>query len=274
MREDACPAQYRRDDVATEVVAGRRVGRVALQHLEHEGGVEDTDAHAGQRPSGPAGHGARPRRLLVEGDDALLRVHRHHAEAAGLFDGHLDAGDGELGAARHVVGQQHRIVHLVDVVAGQHHHAVGMRLAHQVQVLEHRVGGAAGPGLAGLLLRRHDVDELTEAGFQEAPAALDVTDQRLRLVLRQHADAPQPRVDAVAEREVDDAHGAGKGHCRLGAVVGQAGEAAAAAAGEHQCVGVAAQGQAWIGVHGARVAGRAGVAGSASHCDKPALPPG
>ena len=38
------------------------------------------------------------------------------------------------------------------MVAGQHHDTVGLRLAHQVQVLEHRVGGAAVPGLAGLLL--------------------------------------------------------------------------------------------------------------------------
>jgi hypothetical protein len=50
------------------------------------------------------------------------------------------------------------------------HDVFRLGLAQHVQVLVHGVGGAAVPELAQLLLRRHDVDVLAQAGLQEAPA--------------------------------------------------------------------------------------------------------
>ncbi len=54
------------------------------------------------------------------------------------------------------------VIHLVDVITGQHQHMLRVMCADHVEVLIHAVGSAQIPVLAGLLLRRHHVDELTE----------------------------------------------------------------------------------------------------------------
>ncbi len=65
-----------------------------------------------------------------------------------------------------------------------------------LQVLIQRVGGAAIPGIAHLLLGRNDLDELAEFAAQVTPAALDVLNQRMRFVLGHHLDAANARVHA------------------------------------------------------------------------------
>jgi hypothetical protein len=159
----------------------------------------------------------------------------------GLRQRRLDAGHGDVGAAGRVLGQHHRVVHLVDMVAGEDQHLRGPRIPQQVEVLVDGVGGAAVPGLAQALLGRHHVHVLTQVRRQEAPAALDVADQALRLVLRQHGNAADARVHAVAEREVDDLELAGKGHGRLGAPVGELLQARAAPARQHDGQGLLRQ---------------------------------
>jgi hypothetical protein len=124
---------------------------------------------------------------------------------------------------------------------------LGPVAADQVEVLEHRIGGALVPVFADLLLGRQDVDELVEAAVEEAPAALQVLDQALRLVLGGDADAADAGVHAVRQREIDDAELAAEGHGRLGAPVGELHQAAAAAAGEYDGEGVARQ---FAGAHG------------------------
>jgi hypothetical protein len=87
------------------------------------------------------------------------------------------------------------VVHLVDVVAGQDEHVFRIVVADDVQVLEHGIGGAGVPGgLGHALLRRPQLHELAELAAQEAPALLDVQDQRVGLVLGQHADAAMPEL--------------------------------------------------------------------------------
>ena len=94
-----------------------------------------------------------------------------------------------------------------------------------------RIGGAAVPEVAHLLLRRDHLDELAELAAQVAPAALDVLDQRMRLVLRHHRDAADAGVHAVRQHEIDDAELAAERRRRLAAVIGEVLEALAAAAG-------------------------------------------
>jgi len=115
------------------------------------------------------------------------------------------------------------------------------RFWNTVQVLEHGIGGAAVPAIAQLLLRRHDVDVFAQAGLQEPPAAFDVTNQTLGLVLGQHPDAAQAGVNAVGENEVDDAQGPAKRHGRFGAVIRQATQPGASSASEDQRVGMERQ---------------------------------
>ena len=127
-------------------------------------------------------------------------------------------------------GQHRTVVHLVDVIAGEHEHVPRMMQLDDLQVLVERVGGPAIPEVAELLLRRNDFDELAELAAQVAPTALDVLDQRMRLVLRHDRDPPDARIDAVREDEVDDAELAAERRRRLAAMVGEMFQALAAAA--------------------------------------------
>ena len=117
--------------------------------------------------------------------------------------------------------QHAAVVHLVDVVAGEDEHVLRPAAADDVEVLEYRVGRALVPVLGDLLLRRQEVDEFVETAVEEAPATLQMVDQALRLVLRGDADAADAGVDAVREREVDNAELATKWHGRFRAPVGK-----------------------------------------------------
>ena len=134
------------------------------------------------------------------------------------------------------------VVHLVDVVAGQDDHVLRAVAADDVDVLGHRIGGAEVPlALRDALRGRQDVEALVALRAEEVPAALQVADQAVRLVLGRDADAPDARVDRVRQREVDDPRLAAEEHRGLGALVGELLEAAAAAAGQHVGHGVAGE---------------------------------
>ena len=148
-------------------------------------------------------------------------------------DRHLDRRQRHRGAALLVEAQHPRVVHLVDVVARQHDQVPRVLAHDRVEVLVDRVGGALVPVLADALLRRQDLDELAELLRHDVPAHADVPVERERLVLRGDEDAAQPGVDAVAQREVDDAVRPAEVDRRLGALLGQRIEPLAGAAGEH-----------------------------------------
>src|SRR5690606_12139946 len=103
--------------------------------------------------------------------------------------------------------------------------------AHIFQVLVDAVGRAAIPVLSYLLLSRYDIDELAELAAQVQPAARDVLDQRLPLVLRQQADLANAGIHAVGKHEIDDAELATERRGRLAAMLGQPAQALAAASG-------------------------------------------
>ncbi|CCC96390.1 protein of unknown function [Azospirillum baldaniorum] len=228
------------DDVLAEVARRAGIVEVALQLVVEELRVEDVDAHAGQRLVRVSRHRRRVGGLLDEVDDALRLVHMHDAEAGGLGARHLDAGDRHIGLLGDVVEQKRAVIHLVDVVAGQDQDVFRLVVAQDVQVLVHRVGGALVPGgLADALLRRQQVAELVHLAAEEVPAALQVAQQAVRLVLRQHADAAEARIDAVRQGEVDDPELAPEIGGRLGATVGQLLQPAAPAASQDKCHGAA-----------------------------------
>ena len=150
-------------------------------------------------------------------------------------DRHLDTAHDAIRALGAHVVEHVRVVHLVDVIAGQNDEELRARRFQDVEILEHRVGGAAIPGrLVEPLLRRQQVEELVHLRAQKRPAHLQVPQQAVRLVLGQHGDPPDVRVEAVRQDEIDDAELAAEEHRRLGAAVGQLLEPAAAAAGEDQ----------------------------------------
>ena len=135
--------------------------------------------------------------LLQERDDPVLLVDMHHAEARGLHARHLEAADGHVGAGIDVLLQHQAVVHLVDMVAGQDDHELGPVGLDDVDVLVDRVGGALVPlGLGDALARRQDVEALVALRPEEVPAALQVADQAVRLVLGGDADPADAGVDA------------------------------------------------------------------------------
>ena len=71
--------------------------------------------------SGSPGMAGGSARLLQEAGDPPGVVDRHDAELPGLRPGHRQAGDGQVGPVVAVEVDHPRVVHLVDVVAGQDH---------------------------------------------------------------------------------------------------------------------------------------------------------
>ncbi len=169
-----------------------------------------------------------------EGNDAVLFVDMHDAEAGGLHARHLEAADGDIGAGVGVLLEHQLVVHLVDVIAGQHDDVLGRVAADDVEVLVNRVRGAGVPlGLRHALAGGQDIEALVALGAQEVPAALQMADEAVRLVLGGDGDAADAGVERVRQGEVDDAGLATEEHGRLGALVGQFEEPASPATGQH-----------------------------------------
>src|SRR6185369_5434321 len=124
------------------------------------------------------------------------------------------------------------VVHLVDVIARAHEDDLRILAPDDVDVLVNRVRRALVPIPVGALLRRKDFDELVEARIEEAPAALQVADEAMRLVLRADVDAADAGVQAIGEREVDDAELPAESHGWLGAPIGELLQSAAATSRE------------------------------------------
>ena len=147
---------------------------------------------------------------------------------------HLDAADGHVRRQFDVLPKHQLVVHLVDVVARQHDH-VGRRVARDdVDVLVDGVGRAGVPhGLRHALARRQDVEALVALGAEEVPAALQMADQAVRLVLRCDPDPADAGVERVGQCEVDDPRLPPEIDSGLGALVGQLHQPAAASTCEH-----------------------------------------
>ena len=235
MRDGEPAADDVGDDVLAEIVARIGVVVIALQLGIKEVGGKRVDPHARQGAAGLSGDRRRRVWLFKKIDDAHRLVDFHDAELGGLLDRHLDAGDDAVGAFGAHVGQHVGIVHLVDVVARQDDEELRPRGLEDVEILVHRVARAAIPGrLVKPLLRRQQIEKLVHLRAQKRPAHLQVAQQAVRLVLGQDADPADVRIEAVRQREIDDAELAAEEHGGLGAPVGQLFQPAAAAAGQDQ----------------------------------------
>jgi hypothetical protein len=125
----------------------------AQQPLEQLG-IEDVDAHRGERHVGPPGHGLRIGRLLEKAQHARLVSTVTTPNSARSLARHLDDANGDVRFLLDVIADHRTVIHLVDVIARQHEHVHRPMLANDLHVLPQRVRGAAIPVLAALLLRR------------------------------------------------------------------------------------------------------------------------
>ena len=165
--------------------------------------------------------------------DAIGVVGGQDAEFIGALYRHVHDADGDVGLALLVIGDHRTVVHFIDVIARQDQHVRRVVRADEFQILEHRVGRAAIPVSADLLLRRNQFDEFAEFTAQIAPAALNVLDQGLRLVLGQYRDLADAGIDAVRQDEIDDLELAAERRRRLAAMLGERLEAFAAPSRHH-----------------------------------------
>jgi hypothetical protein len=171
-------------------------------------------------------------RLLVESDHAVPLIDADDAEARRIADGHLDRRDRRIGALLDMEPQHLGVVHLVHVVAREHDDVQGGLTRDRIEVLVHGIGRAEIPVLADALLRGKDFDEFAQLFRDDIPTHADVTIERQRFVLRGDVDMPQPGIDAVAEREVDDAVRPAEIHRRLRAIFRERIQAFSHSAGE------------------------------------------
>ena len=124
-------------------------------------------------------------------------------------------------------------VHAVDVVGGEHRDGVRRVRLQELQVLVHRVGSAFVLSAQSVRARQQYLDGAARPGEPGCPRRLDVRDQRRRLVLGEHVDGGDPRVDQIAQDEVDDAKAVGELERRLGVLGSERIEAGAFATGQH-----------------------------------------
>ncbi|MPN64133.1 hypothetical protein SDC9_211904 [bioreactor metagenome] len=136
-----------------------------------------------------------------------------------------------------MVDQHRRVVHLVNVVACENQDVLRgwMVGLENVDILIHGIGRSAVPGLlVDTLLRWQEIDELVVLPSQEAPPALDMPQQAVRLVLGDDSDAPDARIDAVGHRKIDDPVLPAEINRRLGATIRQLIQPAPTPASQHQ----------------------------------------
>lgn len=120
-----------------------------------------------------------------------------------------------------MVEQHGGVIHLVDVIACQHHHIFGGVIADDIQILVDRIGGTPIPvHLIHSLLGREQIDKFVHLVAQERPAGLEMAQQAVGFVLGHDTDPTNAGVDAVGEHEIDNAEFAAEMDGRLGTVVG------------------------------------------------------
>ena len=125
------------------------------------------------------------------------------------------------------------VIHLVDVVAGENHHILRVIEIDETDILVDGVGGALVPGLGlGLGVGRQHVGPAPVAVQVPGLAVADVVVELQGLVLGEYAHGVDAGVNAVGQREINDAVLAPKGNRRLGGVLGEHVQAAALAAGQ------------------------------------------
>ena len=180
------------------------VAGVGLQRLDQRIGAEDVIAHRRVGDVRIVLHGGRVGRLLQESGDLVAGiVGVDDAERGGLVSRHPDGGDGRLGAGLDVVRDHLRRIHPVDVVGAENDQVLGIVVVDQVQRLQDGVGTAGVPARTQPLLRRHRRHVIAEH-LAHPPGGRDVPVERVRLVLRQHADSQVPGIHQIRQHEVDE----------------------------------------------------------------------
>ncbi len=141
------------------------------------------------------------------------------------------------------------------MVTGQDDHEVRLVVGNDVHVLKHCVGRSVVPlGFAHALAGGEDVETFIAFRAQEVPAALQVADKAVGLILGGYTYASDAGIDGIGQGEVDYSRFPAEVDGGLGAGVGEFVQSRTAAAGQYIGHGTAREGTAGGGGHGIGVA--------------------
>ena len=160
---------------------------------------------------------------------------KRRAASAGIdFDG----GYGDVSARIHVLLKHLAIIHFIDVIARENDGVVGALAADGIDILVNGVRGAEIPTRGDAHLRRQNFDEVAES-HQRRPPQTNMAVQAERLVLCENENAAQIAVDAIGQRDVDDAVNAAERDGGFRTVAGQRPKPLPLAPGQKDTDGVA-----------------------------------
>ncbi len=121
-----------------------------------------------------------------------------------------------------MVADEGVVIHLIDVIARKDQNQIGVAALDESEVLLNGIGGADEPACAARLVGGEDLEAAGELPIQIPGAArADVLDEGLGAVLGDDDHVKDVGVDAVGEREINNAVFPGIGHGGLGALEGQ-----------------------------------------------------
>jgi len=203
------------NDVFPEVL------EIVLEALHERFAVEEVDAHGGLVTFGrcveaqlgkkrtgntqAVEHGGLGR-LLHEPRDASRRIGLHDAESLGRLPLDRQGGNGQVGAGCEVVGHEDLEVHLVKLVAAEDEEIFPRALEEVGQILADGIGGALIPTGAGrCLLGGEDFHEAARTEDVEFVGRADVLVQRRAVELREQVDAANTGIQAIADRDINEA---------------------------------------------------------------------
>lgn len=186
-------------------------------------------------------------RLLHETDDPPAVVQLHDTQARNLAAGHGNDGNGDVRLAFLVRLQQFAKVHAVQLVARQHQDLTTLVLLDVTDLLAHGVGGALIP-VRGLvrLLGGQNLDE-TLAKRVELVGIGDVPVQTHAQKLRQHVNAVEAAIDAVADGNVDQPVFSGQGNGWLAPQLGEGIQAGPPTTAQNQAQNITHDNPLWSG---------------------------
>ena len=197
IREDAMLRNDARQDVLAEIVSGLGIFGIGKQDGYEELGIENVYAHGRVAVRRFMRRSFRLGRFFLKAHDAPVLVGFDNAELFGGFgSGDFNGGHGNIGAGFDVLFEHFRVIHLVNMVAGEDEDELGALAANRVDVLVHGVGRALVPLLGHAHLRRENLDVFAKA-HERRPSSPDVSCEAEGFVLRENKDAPQPGIDAV-----------------------------------------------------------------------------
>ena len=128
---------------------------------------------------------------------------------------HRDGAHGNVRARLEVLAQDVPVVHPIELVAAQNDVVIDRTLEEVAQVLPDRVGSSLIPMRSlGSLLRRQDLDEARRE-IVELVARVDMAVQRHAVELSEHVDAANARIEAIADRNINQPVLAAERHGRL-----------------------------------------------------------